>query len=151
MQDYLIEKGFNFERVINDWKDKGILESTRAKDPKTGEYKYKSLKATTIINDQRIKGVKIPFEQLRTVLSLRDEDLQDMKNSNESEGIETLHVSLIESCELFLHENPEFKNVTYTPKEVAENFIRSKDREELLIYGMEDIIKAFELCKKHKL
>jgi uncharacterized protein (DUF927 family) len=150
LQGYLTEKGFNFERVINDWKDKGILEPTKAKDPKTGEYRYKSWKATTIINDQRIKGVKIPFEQLRTVLSLRDEDLQDMKNSNETEGIETLHVPLIESCELFLCENPELKNVTYTPKEVAENFIRSKDREELLIYGMEDIIKTFELCKKHK-
>lgn len=112
--------------MINDWKDKGILEPTRSKDPKTVEYRYKSWKATTLINEQRIKGVKIPFEQLRTLLSLRDENLQDMKNSNEIERIETLHISLIESCELFLRENPELKNVTYTPKEVAENFIRSK-------------------------
>ncbi|MCQ1535762.1 DUF927 domain-containing protein [Methanosarcina sp. KYL-1] len=150
LQDYLTEKGFNFERVIGDWKDKGILEPARSKDPKTGEYRYKSWKATTTINDQRVKAVKIPFDKLRSVLNIRDEDMQDMKNSNEGPDIKEMNVSLIEACDQFLYENPELKNITHTPEEVTGLFIRSKDREELLIYGKKEIIKAFELCKKHK-
>ena len=148
LHDYLVSKGFNFERVIEDWKNNNILEPQLTKDPSTGEYKYKSWKKYSDVNGQRIKGVKIPFSRLREILEIRDEKIYDMKSGNAK--IEEIHVSLIEACSRFLAENPELKNITHTPEEVTERFIRSQDREELLIYGKENIVKAFEKCKKQK-
>lgn len=148
LQDYLVSKGFNFERVIQDWKDNNVLEPTMEIDTETGKLRYKSWKKYSVINGQRIKGVKIPFTRMKEVLEIRDEEIYDMKNGKED--AEEVHVPLIGACSLFLAENPELKNLTHTPQEVADLFIQSQDREELLIYGKEEIVKAFELCKKHK-
>lgn len=148
LQEYLESKGFNFERVIQDWKNNDILEPQLTKDPDTGQSKYKSWKKYSHINGQRIKGVKIPFSRLKEILEIRDEGIYDLKNGKENP--EEVHVSLIEACSRFLSENPELKNVTHSPEEVADSFIRSQDREELLLYGKENIVKAFELCKKQK-
>ncbi len=148
LHDYLVSKGFNFERVIQDWKNNKILEPTMMKDPETGELKYKSWKKYSDINGQRIKGIKIPFIKLQEVLDIRDEEIYDMKNDKVE--IEEIQVSLIEACSRYLAENPKFKNVSYTPEDVADIFIRSKDREELLIFGRERIVEAFRACKKRK-
>ena len=151
LHDYLVEKGFNFERVIEDWKNNGVLEPTRIKDSKTGEFQYKTWKFTTTINGQKIKAIRITFAKLKELLEIRDENIYDMKNgTDEEEKIEEINVGLIESCSRFIAENPELKNVTHTAEEVAEIFIRTKDQEELLLYGKENIVKAFELCKKQK-
>lgn len=146
LQEYLVSKGFNFERVIQDWKDKDILEPTMEKNPETGELKYKSWKKYSDVNGQRVKGVKIPFSKLKEILDIRDERIHDMKNWNVD--TELMHVPLIESCSRFLAENPELKNVTHSAEEVADLFIRSKNRVEHLIYGRENIVKAFKFCKK---
>lgn len=147
LEEYLISKGFSFERVIEDWKNNEILEPTFEKDQETGITRYKSWKKYSLINGQRIKGVKIYFSTLKKILEIRDEKICNMKNGKEEP--EEIHVSLIGACSQFLNENPELKNLTHTPQEVADMFIRSQDREELLLYGRENIIKAFELCKKH--
>jgi putative DNA primase/helicase len=146
LQEYLVSKGFNFERVIQDWKDKDILEPTMEKNPETGELKYKSWKKYSFINGQRIKGVKIPFSKMKEILEIREEDIYDMKKGKVD--IEEIYVPLIDACSRFLAENPELKNVTHPAGEVADMFIKSKDREELLLYGRENIVKAFKLCKK---
>jgi uncharacterized protein (DUF927 family) len=148
LQEYLVSKGFNFERVIQDWKDNNILEPSIEKDSITDKCKYKSWKKYSIINGQRIKGVKIPFSKLKEILDIRDEEIYDMKSGKVDP--EEIHVSLIEACSIFLEENPELKNITHKPEEVADMFIRSQDREELLIYGRENIVKAFAKCKKQK-
>ena len=150
LREYLTDKGFNFDRVIEDWKKNEVLDSRKTKDKKTGVYKYQSWKNNTVINDQRIVGVKIPFEKLKTILDIRDEEIIKIKKGNEESNINKISTSLIESCDTFLYENPELKNVVYTPEEVAGLFISSKDREQFLIYGKTDIIKAFEFCKRHK-
>lgn len=146
LQEYLVSKGFNFERVIQDWKDKDILEPTMEKNPETGDLKYKSWKKYSVINGQRIKGVKIPFSKMKEILEIREEDIYDMKKGDVN--IEEIYVPLIDACSRFLAENPELKNITHPAGEVADMFIKSKDREELLIYGKENIVKAFKLCKK---
>ncbi|MDQ1255199.1 MAG: putative primase/helicase, partial [Euryarchaeota archaeon] len=129
-------------------KNNNILEPTMEKT-ETGELRYKSWKKYTFINGQRIKGIKIPFTKLQHVLEIRNEEIYDMKNSDKVE-IEEMQVSLIETCSRYLAENPRFKNVSYTPEDVADMFIRSKDREELLIFGRERIVEAFKTCKKRK-
>ncbi|KKH49782.1 DUF927 domain-containing protein [Methanosarcina sp. 1.H.A.2.2] len=148
LQDYLVSKGFNFERVIQDWKNNNILEPSMEKT-ETGELKYKSWKKYTTINGQRIKGIKVPFAKLQEVLEIRNEEIYDMKDNDKGE-IEEIQVSLIEACSRYLAENPKFKNVSYTPEDVADIFIRSKDREELLIFGRDRILEAFRSCKKRK-
>jgi len=146
LEEYLVSKGFNFERVIQDWKDKDILEPRMEKNPDTGELNYKSWTKYSDINGQRVKGVKIPFCKLKEVLDIRDEKIYDMKSKNVD--AEVMHVPLLDACSRFLAENPELKNITHPAEEVAELFIRAKDREELLLYGKENIVKAFKLCKK---
>jgi len=146
LQEYLVSKGFNFERVIQDWKDNNILEPSIEKDQTTDKSRYKSWKKHSIINGQRIKGVKIPFSKLKEILEIRDEDIYDMKSGNVDK--EVIYVPLMEACSRFLVENPELKNITHPAGEVAELYIKSEDRAELLFYGKENIVKAFKLCKK---
>ncbi|AAM07485.1 DUF927 domain-containing protein [Methanosarcina acetivorans] len=148
LHDYLVSKGFNFERVIQDWKNNNVLEPTMMKTD-TGELRYKSWKKYTVINGQRVKGVKIPFTRLQEVLEIRDGEIYDIKNSDEVK-IEEIHVSLIEACSKYLAENQKFKNVSYSPEDVADMFIRSEDRTELLMYGRDNIVKAFRTCKNRK-
>lgn len=149
LQEYLIEKGFNFERVIEDWKNNNVLEPLKAKD-QNGVERYKSWKFNTTINGQKIKAVRIPFKRLKELLEIRDEEIYDVKTIGPDEKIDNVYVSLVESCSRFLLENPKYKNVTFTAEQVTDFFIRSEDREELLLYGKENIVKAFEMCKKHK-
>lgn len=61
-----------------------------------------------------------------------------------------MHTSLIEACNRYLSENPRLKDEVYTPEQAADLFIKSRNREELLIYGRAKIVKAFETCKKRK-
>lgn len=61
-----------------------------------------------------------------------------------------MHTSLIESCSRYLSENPMLKNEAYTPEKAADLFIKSRNKEDLLIYGRAKIVKAFEICKKQK-
>ncbi len=94
----------------------------------------------------RAAGVKIPFSKMKEILEIREEDIYGMKKGKVD--IEEIHVPLINACSRFLAENPELKNITHPAGEVEDMFIKSKDREELLIYGKENIVKAFKLCKK---
>lgn len=61
-----------------------------------------------------------------------------------------MHTSLIEACNRYLSENPMLKNDVYTPEQAADLFIKSMDKEELLIYGRAKIVSTFETCKKRK-
>lgn len=144
LQEYLTSKGFNFERVIDDWKTNEILEPTYDKETN----RYKTWKKNTVINNQRVKGVKIPFTRLQEVLDIRDENIYEIRNNKE--GVEEIYYPLIESCSKFLNENPELKLITHSVEEVTNLFIKSEDREELLIYGLENIKQTFEKLKKQK-
>ena len=62
----------------------------------------------------------------------------------------SMHTSLIEACIRYLTENPMLKNEVYTPEQAADLFLKSGNREELLIYGRAKIVRAFETCKKRK-